>query len=36
VIAVLEHAAHELHDDMTVVLVQRRTGTSRAGLPPPR
>jgi serine phosphatase RsbU (regulator of sigma subunit) len=27
-IAVLEHAAHELHDDMTVVLVQRRTGTS--------
>ena len=26
VIAVLEHAAHELHDDMTVVLVQRRTG----------
>ena len=28
VIAVLEHAAHELHDDMTVVLVQRRTGTS--------
>jgi Stage II sporulation protein E (SpoIIE) len=28
VIAVLEHAAHELHDDMTVVLVQRRTGMS--------
>jgi serine phosphatase RsbU (regulator of sigma subunit) len=28
VIAVLEHAAHELHDDMTMVLVQRRTGAS--------
>jgi len=28
VAAVLEHTAYELHDDTTLVLVQRRDGTA--------